>query len=193
MIAIDNVLVSDEVIEEEFVCNLAACRGACCVQGDGGAPLTAEEARTVEAIYEHVEPYMNDAGRQAVGQKGLYTVQPDGTFATPMVGEAGPCAYVHMLPNGQAACGIEMAYRAGTIDFYKPISCHLYPIRISDAHGFEMLNYDRWDICSPACANGKKHGVRVFEFVRTALERKYGAVFYDRLKEAVAYLESEEG
>lgn len=188
MLIIQDILVSDDIIEEQFACQLSACQGACCWEGDLGAPLDKEELPVLEEIYQAVEPFLSPAGRQAIAEQGLYTREDKG-YATPLI-DGGPCAYMVLQADGMAKCGIEAAYQAGVIDFQKPISCHLYPIRIerNERTNFEALNYDRWDICSAACHNGKRQGVAVYQFVRDALIRKYGHEFYDELHAAAGQL-----
>ncbi len=189
MIIIENTLVSDDVVERHFVCNLNACKGACCVAGDSGAPLDYEETDVLENIYEKVKPYMTPQGIAAVEQFGKYMIDSDGEFVTPLVEGNKECAYT-IFENGIALCGIEKAYRNGDIEFYKPISCHLYPIRIKKGPEYDAVNYDRWEVCAPACPNGKKLGVRVFEFVKSALLRKYGEAWYEQLEGAAAFKEN---
>ena len=187
MLIIDDTLISDDVIAEEFACNLRACRGACCHEGDYGAPLEPAERTALEQLYPLIAPFLTERGRRAIAEEGLYTyVAEEDTWATPCVGPggAGACAYMVRTPEGFAACGMEVAYRAGATDFKKPVSCELYPVRVeADAEaGFEALNYDRWDICSAACAHGAAHRVPVFRFVRAAIERKWGEGFYEQLE-----------
>ena len=191
MIIIENALVSDDVVEKQFVCNLTACKGICCIAGDSGAPLDYEETDVLEKIYDKVKPYMTPQGIKAVEQFGKYMVDSDGEFVTPLVEGNKECAYT-IFENGTALCGIEKAYRAGDIDFYKPMSCHLYPIRIKKMADYDAVNYDRWDICAPACTNGKRLGVRVFEFLKTPLIRKYGEDWYKQLEGAAAFKEAQE-
>lgn len=187
MYIIGNIMVSDEVADEQFACNLTACKGACCWEGDFGAPLATSELSTLEEVYPEVAPYLTDAGRAAIAEQGLYTVneQTNG-HDTPLVDNAA-CAYMTLNDQGMAMCGIEQAQRAGAISWKKPISCHLYPIRVktNPAANFEALNYDRWDICSAACTKGKREKIRVFEFAREALIRKYGVAWYEELAAAV--------
>lgn len=191
MIIIQDKIISVELIEEQFKCNLEACRGACCWEGDFGAPLETEELSTLEAIYPVIKPYLSPVGIAVIESTGYYTEYPEaGTWGTPLV-ENGACAYMTYDRNGIAQCGIERAYNEGGIDFKKPISCHLYPIRVrkEENNGFEALNYDRWDICSAACTRGKKEKMPVFRFAKEALIRKYGAEFYEELEAASAYFD----
>jgi len=188
---IDNIIVSDDVTDEHFACNLSACKGACCWEGDFGAPLEKEELNILADIYPEVEPYLTDAGRAAIKAQGFYTSNEQlGGWDTPLVDNAA-CAYMTLNDQGMALCGIEQAHRDGKIDWKKPISCHLYPIRVKSKPGanFEALNYDVWDICSAACTKGQKEKIRVYEFAKPALVRKYGEDWYNALVAAVAYEE----
>ena len=189
MYLIQSVLVSDEVVRRQFACNLAACHGACCWKGDYGAPLTAEELPILDEIYARVAPRLSPAGRAAIAERGRYHYDEElGEYVTPLVA-GGPCAYMTLDRGGTAHCGLEAAYNAGEIPWRKPISCHLYPIRVKPLPGIdsEALNYDRWDICSAACSKGEREGVRVYEFARDALLRRYGQDWYDELAAAVAH------
>ncbi|RMG55389.1 MAG: DUF3109 family protein [Bacteroidetes bacterium] len=180
MIQIDDKLISSEVVEELFACDISRCKGACCVEGDLGAPLEDEELAILEEIYPKVKPFLRKAGIRAIEQQGTWVRDFTQSHSTPLV-EGRECAYVTFSPEGVALCGIEQAWQAGKIDFQKPISCHLYPIRTSKHRDFEALNYDRWDICSPACKLGRTEGIRVYEFVKGALIRRYGEAFYEEL------------
>ncbi|HEY0610016.1 MAG TPA: DUF3109 family protein [Chitinophaga sp.] len=177
MIIIDDKYISDEVIEEQFVCNLSACKGACCVAGDCGAPLEKQEVKTLKKIYSKIKPYLREEGIQEIAVTGTNTIDDEYGYVTPIVNK-GICAYAVIDEHGVVGCGIEKAYNDGVIDFRKPVSCHLYPIRIKKYESFEAVNYDRWDICSPACRNGKKLQVPVYRFLKDALIRKYGEEFY---------------
>jgi hypothetical protein len=189
MLLIQGILVSDELLDEQFICNLTACKGACCWEGDYGAPLEAPEMEVLERIYPQVAPFLSEEGRQAIEAQGCYTHYPDNdSFGTPLV-DNGPCAYMVYDEQGIAKCGIEQAYQAGATDFKKPISCHLYPIRVTGEHerGLEGLDYERWDICSAACELGRLHQVPVYQFLKEAIVRKYGADFYAELDAAAQY------
>lgn len=183
MIIIQDKILSDELVEAQFLCNLDACKGACCWEGDAGAPLEDGELDIFDEIYEKVAPYLSPAGRAAIAKQGRYTFdEEDHVFRTTLVNN-GPCAYMTLTSEGKAQCGIEQAWQEEAITFKKPISCHLYPIRVkaNPKTGFEVLNYDRWDICSAACDKGKAAQLPVYRFVKDALIRKYGAEFYDEL------------
>jgi len=190
MLIIQEVLVSDDVIEKHFLCNLNACKGACCWEGDWGAPLEADEKEILDEIYPKVKPYLTDEGIAQIEKQGtsVYNEEP-AEFGTTLI-ENKACAFMTRDSIGIAHCGIEQAHNDGIIDFKKPISCHLYPIRASkDEHvGFEALNYDKWDICSAACDLGKKEQLPVYIFVQDAIKRKYGDEFYDELHAAALHL-----
>lgn len=191
MLVIQEVLISDDIIEAQFLCNLQACKGACCWEGDWGAPLETEELQTLERIYEDVKPFLTRAGIAAIEANGPFTFFEDARDYGTTLQPDGACAYMTYDEQGVAKCGIEQAYLAGATDFKKPISCHLYPIRVhhNRKQGFEALNYDRWDICSAACERGRKEQLPLYRFVREALVRKYGEAFYEELDAAARHLE----
>lgn len=194
MLIIDSKVISPEIFKEEFVCNLNACKGACCWEGDYGAPLETEELEVLETIYEKVKPFLRPEGIKAIEQQGVAVYVPEEReFGTTLIDNAA-CAYMTYEDNGVAKCGIEKAYEAGVIDYPKPISCHLYPIRVEqlDNSSFEKLDYDRWDICSAACENGAKLNVPVYQFVKGPLIRKYGEAFYEQLEHMSKHLEDPE-
>jgi hypothetical protein len=185
MIAIDNVLLSDEVVEEHFVCDLTKCKGGCCVDGDCGAPLTEEESKTIARIYPTIKPYLVPEYIKEIEQQGTHTWDNEYGFVTPTV-NGGICVYGYTDEMGVVKCAIEKAWKEGKVDFKKPISCHLFPIRITEQEGFEAVNYEpRETLCKPACKLGKSLKVPVYVFLKDALVRKYGEDFYDAL-DAVA-------
>ncbi|WP_181308099.1 DUF3109 family protein [Rufibacter sp. XAAS-G3-1] len=184
MIVLQNTVLSDDLKDKFFVCNLEKCKGACCVEGDLGAPLEKEELAVLAHAYEHVKPYMSQEGIQAVAEQGLYVEDFEGDYSTPTVGDR-ECAYAIYDDNFTLKCAIEAAYLDGKITWKKPISCHLYPIRITKYDGFEALNYDRWEICNPACSFGMELGVPVYKFLREPLVRKYGEEWFLELEEMV--------
>lgn len=193
MIIVQDKLVSDELVEEQFVCNLSACKGACCWEGDFGAPLEAAEFAVMEQILEQVKPYLASEGIAAIEAQGTRVwYEGMGEFGTPLVNN-GPCAFMTYDVLGIAQCGIEQAWRDGKIAFRKPISCHLYPVRAEKFEHLdsEVLNYDRWHICAAACALGEKEKVPVYRFVKDALVRKYGQDFYDELDGAAQFLKEQ--
>lgn len=184
MIQINNVLVSDEIAEKKFVCNLNACKGGCCVKGDEGAPLEITELSVMEDIYGEVKDYITPEGRETIEKKGKYEKTITG-YRTPLKKD-GACVYVNFESNNIAYCGIERAHEEGKIEFQKPISCHLYPARVSRFSEFEAINYNEWDICDPACKLGDDLDVPVYEFLKIGLIRRFGKEFYRALELAVA-------
>jgi hypothetical protein len=185
MIVLQNTVISDDLKDRFFVCNLEKCKGACCVEGDLGAPLEDAELQVLADNYEQIKPYLSDAGRQAIEEQGLYIKDWEGDYSTTTIGNR-ECAYAIYDDNLTLKCGIEQAYLDGKISWKKPISCHLYPIRITKYEGFEALNYDKWNICNPACSFGADLGVRVYQFLKEPLIRRYGADWYQELDELVA-------
>ena len=186
MIAINNVLLSDEVVEENFVCDLNSCKGGCCVDGDCGAPLTKEETHILAVIYPKVKPYLDPAYIAEIKKQGTHTTDDEFGFVTPTV-NGGICVYGYTDEAGIVKCGIEKAWKEGKVDFQKPISCHLYPIRIKETDSYELVNYEpRKTLCRAACKQGNKLKVPVYVFLKDALLRKYGQDFYETLQ-AVAH------
>ncbi|MCC9137699.1 DUF3109 family protein [Pontibacter silvestris] len=184
MIVLQNTVISDDVRDKFFVCNLEKCKGACCVEGDLGAPLEEEELPLLEQHYEKIKPYMTGAGKQAVEEQGLYIKDWEGDYSTPTINNR-ECAYAVYDEKNMLKCAIEQAYIDGAIDWKKPISCHLYPIRVTKYDGFEALNYDRWHICNTACSFGEDLGVRVYQFLKEPLIRKYGESWYSELEQVM--------
>jgi len=184
MIEVGNVLVHEDVVRENFVCNLKKCKGACCLEGDSGAPLNHDELHILDEIYPKVKPFMTAKGIATIEETGTHVTDFEGDYTTPCVDTNKECAYV-TWENGITKCAIEKAYEYGAIDWKKPLSCHLYPIRITKYPEFDVLNYDRWSICSPACSFGNELKVHVHEFLKEPLIRKYGEEWYKELEEAV--------
>lgn len=184
MIAIDNVLVSDLVVSEQFVCDLTKCKGGCCEDGDAGAPLEKEEMQIIDKVYETVKQYMTNEGIEEVEKSGRYHYEKEFGWVTPTI-KGKMCVYGFRDKLGVIKCGFEQAFYDGKIDWKKPISCHLFPIKTkkSKHRNQEYVNYEpREGLCNPACALGKKLKVPVFVFLKEALTRKYGAEFYEALK-----------
>lgn len=183
MILIEQILVSEDVFKKHFTCNLSACKGACCWEGDWGAPLETEEIEILNQIREKLRPYLTDEGNEAIDHQGTSVHYPeiDGK-GTPLI-RGVACAYLTYDQHGVGKCGIELAYEAGEISFQKPVSCHLYPIRHKkiDNVEFEALNYESWEICNPACKLGTELKMPLFRFVKDALIRKFGVSFYSEM------------
>lgn len=179
MMIIDNIYIHDDIKEKFFVCQLDKCKGACCIEGDAGAPLEKEELAILEEIYPKIKSFLDPKGIKDIEKQGYYVQEEDGSYSTPTI-KGRECAYA-IYDNGVLQCGIEKAYLAGKIDFKKPISCHLYPIRITRQQTHEVLAYDKWEICKPACLNGKNLGVPLYQFLKDPLIRKYGKTWYKKL------------
>ncbi len=187
MIAIKDKLVSRDLVDKDFVCNLNKCKGMCCVLGDQGATVEKEEAEILEKVYDKVKPYLTEKGIAEIEKRGVVVLDKDGIFETPLV-DNKECAYVAFDEKGVALCGIEMAQRDGLIDFKKPVSCHLYPVRITKYEMYDAVNYEKWEICKPACTLGKELSVPVYKFLKEPLIRKYGEGFYEELDRAAQHL-----
>ncbi len=185
MIAIEDVLVSDEVVEQHFVCDLSACKGGCCIDGDCGAPLTSDETGILAEIYPQIKHLLPVNYVAEIEAQGTHTWDDEHGYVTPTV-NGGICAYGIIDDTGMVKCGIEQAWKEGLIRFQKPISCHLYPIRVTESEGFQAVNYEpRKKLCKPACKLGNKLKVPVYRFLKEPLIRKYGELFYETL-DAVA-------
>ncbi|HOW31013.1 MAG TPA: DUF3109 family protein [Bacteroidales bacterium] len=179
MIAIDNTLISDDIRDVCFICDLAKCKGACCVEGDAGAPLEEEEIAIIEDALDEIKPLMTPDGIAVVEKSGVFDYDMFGHFVTPLVHDH-ECAFVY-FEKGIALCAIEKAFEKGLIDFRKPISCHLYPIRISGLHDFTAVNYHEWEICNAALRKGKAANTPLYIFLKEPLIRKYGEKWYNDL------------
>jgi hypothetical protein len=181
MFQIGKTIVSEDIIEKDFLCNLSACGGACCVDGDAGAPLDKEEAKILEEMYPKIKPFLRKEGIAEIEKQGTSITSEWGELETPLINNAD-CAYVIYGERKTALCGIEEAYNSGAIDWKKPVSCHLYPIRVKEFSEFSAVNYDKWEICDDACALGKELQVPIYKFVKQALIRKFGQNWYDELE-----------
>ena len=180
MFQLGKTIVSEEIIENDFLCNLSACKGACCIDGEAGAPLEEEELKILMDIYPKVKPFLSKKGKKAIEEQGLF-VTHEGEYETPLV-KGKDCAYVFLNEKGTALCGIEEAYNQGEIDWKKPVSCHLYPVRVQDYSEFSAVNYHKWEICDDACSLGKELQVPIYKFVKEALIRKFGEDWYEELE-----------
>ena len=181
MIQLGKTLISEDIIENDFVCNLTACKGACCVEGQSGAPLESEETEILAAIFEQVRPFLRPEGVQAIITQGSFVKGDDGEWETPLVNNR-ECAYVIFDSGGIAKCGLEEAYNRGATTWKKPISCHLYPIRVKEYSQFTAVNYHKWTICDPACSLGNELQQPIYKFVKEALIRKFGEAWYSELE-----------
>ena len=190
MIQVDDKIISFDVFEKQFVCDLSACKGACCVEGDAGAPLTDKELDVLPNIYNEVKSYMRTEGITEIEKQGFFVIDGDGDKTTPLVNNK-ECAFVVFDENKIAKCTIEQAYNDGKINFKKPISCHLFPIRIKQYRDFDAVNYEAINICKPACFCGESLRVPVYRFLKEPLIRLYGEEWYDKLTEAARLLKNQ--
>lgn len=181
LVEIGDKVVSTQIFERKFVCDLNACKGACCIEGDAGAPLTEEEVGILEDNLDAIKPYMREEGLKAIDEQGVFYMDQDNEPVTTLVNEA-ECAFVFFDDKGITKCSIEQAHMDGKLDFKKPISCHLYPIRVKQFNEFKALNYDTWSICSDACTLGEKLGVPVYQFLKEPIIRAFGDGFYTELE-----------
>jgi hypothetical protein len=192
MIAIDNVLVSDDVIEAKFVCDLHKCKGGCCEDGDAGAPLEKDEKKVLDENFDVIKPYLTKEGLREIERRGKYLYDREFGWVTPTIG-GKICAYGFRDAHGIIKCGIEQAYNDGKLSWKKPISCHLYPIKISKRKEYTNVNYEPRDVlCKPGCALGKKLKLPVYQFLKEAIVRKFGNEFYSTLHQiAVEHFDEE--
>tara|TARA_B100001142_G_scaffold301202_1_gene326635 strand:+ start:4016 stop:4579 length:564 start_codon:yes stop_codon:yes gene_type:complete len=186
MIQVQDKIISLDIFEKYFVCDLNACKGACCVEGDSGAPLTTQEEKKIKIIYQKIKPYMIEQGILEIEKQGVAVYDLEGDLTTPLVNNR-QCAFV-IYENGISKCAIEKAYMRGDINFRKPISCHLFPIRIKEYRDFDAVNYQEIKICQPACECGSKLKIPLYVFLKDSLIRKYGESWYKELLEAAKLL-----
>lgn len=192
MIAIGNVLVSDQVVSEQFVCDLHKCKGACCVDGDAGAPLDKEELKRIDEVVEAVLPYLNEKSISEINRQGRYVYDKEFGWVTPTINSA-ICVYGITDKDGIVKCGIEQAYLDGKVKWKKPISCHLFPVIVKKSKDgvTEYANYEpREDNCKAACSLGKKLKVPVYQFLKEPLVRRFGEDFYKALDATAAHLKN---
>ena len=180
MFQLGKTIVSEDILEKEFVCNLSACKGSCCIDGEAGAPLDEDELKQLMDVYPKVKPYLREEGIKAIEKQGLF-ITNEGEYETPLI-EGKDCAFVIFDDNTTAKCAIEEAFNNGDISWKKPISCHLYPVRIMQYSEFAAVNYHQWPICSDACTLGKELQIPVYKFVKEALIRKFGEDWYRELE-----------
>lgn len=181
LLEIQDKVVSIDLFEKKFVCDLTACKGACCIEGDAGAPLTFEEVSIMEDDLEKIKPFMRPEGIAAVEETGVFYMDWDNEPVSTLVNEK-ECAFVTFDEKGTALCAIEQAHKAGVTEFKKPISCHLYPIRVKKYNDFTALNYNEWNICKSACACGDKLDVKVYKFLKEPIVRAFGEEFFTELE-----------
>ena len=189
MLKIEDTLVSLDVIEKHFTCDLQRCKGICCVHGDSGAPLEKEEAEMLEQMYDWFSEFMQEEGRKTVERQGTSVIDSDGDRVTPLI-NGRECAYAFRSTDGIYRCAIETAWQKKKIPFRKPVSCHLFPVRLREYDDYTAVNFEFWRDCRPALELGRKKNVKVYEFLEEALIRRFGKKWYKELKGAAkAYLE----
>lgn len=190
IVEIGNKLVSASLLEKRFVCDLNACKGACCVEGDAGAPVTLAEISMLESILEKVKPYMTEKGIEAVENTGVFYMDEDNDPVTTLM-DGGACAFTVFEEDGTAKCGIEKAYYDKEIKWKKPLSCELFPIRVKEYTQFTAVNFEEIDICKPACSCGEKLNIPVYRFLKAPIIRGFGEEFFNELVEAEKLLSNE--
>lgn len=181
MIDIDNKIIHLDIFRKNFVCDISKCKGICCVKGDSGAPLEVEEADKIEEILPKIYDQLTKEAKAIIDNNGCTMIDIEGELTTTILRDSGACVFTQHDDNGNAYCAIERAWEQGIVDFRKPISCHLYPIRIKKFNGFDAVNYDVWDICKDALALGDKEGVKIYQFLKEPLIRKYGEEWYNEV------------
>ncbi len=182
MFVVGDTLISDELLDAPFACHLGSCLGACCVQGESGAPLEPEERAALEAIVPRVRKYLPPEARKVIEDKGVWEEVEPGEYATTCVDDA-ECVFV-TYDGPVAKCAIHKAYQAGRVDFPKPLSCHLFPVRLEPMGDYQVLNYEQVSMCDPARRHGRRHLVQLVDVLREALTRKFGAAWYAAFRQA---------
>ena len=181
MVQIDDTLISLDLFEKKFVCDLDACKGICCVEGESGAPLEDEEAKILDQIYPLIKPYLLPKAIEEIEAQGKWVIDWEDDKVTPII-NGDECVYTCFDSNGMCKCAIEQAYNDGVVTFKKPISCHLYPIRVNKVNGMDALNYHKWKICHAAVVLGRKANVSVYQFLKEPIIRKYGEEFFEQME-----------
>jgi len=190
MVQIDDKIISLDIFEKHFLCDLPKCLGSCCVEGESGAPLDDEETAILEDIYPKIKHLLSPEAVEIIERSGTWETDADGDKVTPII-HGRECVYTYFDSDGICKCAIEEAHEEGLINFKKPISCHLYPIRVDKYPNYEAMNYHVWPICDPARELGKKMGFPVFRFLKEPIIRKYGERFYEEMEEVAIHLEKQ--
>lgn len=181
MIQIDDTIISLDVFKEKFLCNLDACKGECCIEGDAGAPLEEEEVEQLKKVLPVIWEDLSSEAQAVIEKQGVCYKDEDGDLVTSIV-NGKDCVFTCYDEKGCCYCAIEKAYREGKVDFYKPVSCHLYPIRVQKYSEFKAVNYHRWSVCKAAVLLGEKEDVPVYKFLKEPLIRKFGEDWYTELE-----------
>ncbi|RNC65312.1 DUF3109 family protein [Proteiniphilum sp. X52] len=191
MIQIQHTLLSDEILEEQFICDLCKCKGECCVEGESGAPITREEFQEIEGILPEIWDDLSPKAQEVINKQGIAYTDYDGELVTSLV-NGKECVFTYFDAEGVCKCAIDNAYRQGRISVRKPVSCHLYPIRLAEYRDFTAVNYHRWSVCEPAVKLGRKEGVPLYRFLKEPLIRKFGEEWYNEVCEAAKLLDKKE-
>lgn len=189
IIEIGKTLVSSELVEKRFVCDYHTCKGICCLEGDSGAPLSAEEDLIIKKVWTKLTKYLSEEAQSLIKKNGTSYIDQEGDLVT-MINDGKECLFTHFAEDGSCRCAFEMAYETGEIDFPKPVSCALYPVRVKQYKKFVAVNYDEWDICKCAEVLGEKVGIPVYQFLEKPLIRRFGKAWYNELKMAAKQMES---
>ncbi len=190
MVQIDDVVVALDVFTQKFICNLDACKGECCIEGDAGAPVERDEVEQLEKVLPIVWDNLSPKAQAVIKEQGVCYEDSDGDLVTSIV-NGKDCVFTCYDEKGYCFCAIEKAYRAGKVDFYKPVSCHLYPIRIGDYGPYKAVNYHRWSVCHAATLLGKKENMPVYKFLKEPLIRKFGEAWYAELESVAEELKEQ--
>lgn len=181
LIELDDKIISTQIFDKKFVCDLNSCKGACCVEGDAGAPLTWDEVEIIQENLEKIKPFMRQEGIEIIAKSDVFYLDEEDQPVTSLVNQK-ECVFVQ-FENGIAKCSIEQAHKEGSLSFKKPISCHLYPIRLKKFNDYTAMNYEEWDVCKPACSCGEQLNIPVFKFLKEPLIRAFGEEFYSELEQ----------
>jgi len=181
MLQIDDTIISLDLLDELFVCDLATCKGSCCIEGDDGAPLEEDEVKIIENILPIIWDDLTEKSKEVIRNQGVSYIDEDGEPVTSIV-NGDECVFTYTDEKGQCKCAIEKAYREGKTDFYKPISCHLYPVRLQKYDEYTAVNYHRWSVCNCARKLGGKLDVPVYQFLKEPLIRKFGKDWFEQLE-----------
>ena len=190
MLKIDHTILSLDLLDQKFACNLTKCKGACCLYGDSGAPLDEDEGKKLEKDFQKIKPYLRKEGILAIEKQGTFFKDDDGDLVTPLI-EGKECAYTYMV-DSTFRCGIEKAWLEKKILFRKPLSCHLFPVRRRKYPEFEAVNYEKWAICQPARILGTEKNMPVYKFLKEALVRVYGKRWFRKLEKAASLLDKKQ-
>ena len=190
VVQIDDTLVSTDCLTEKFCCDLQACKGICCVEGDAGAPVELDEVAAMEAALPAVWPLLSASAQAVIDRQGVVYTDEEGDLVTSIV-NGKDCVFTCYDEKGHCLCAFEKAFREGKTSFYKPLSCHLYPIRLKKIGDGVALNYHRWEVCRMAVEKGRQLGLPVYRFLKEPLVRRFGEAWYAELESAVEELKAQ--